>query len=294
MEIYRKILESSGRSHGKIEVADVLQWCIVGTCSHARKSIALWATQGLRHQRHHAAYSQPFIDAEGQLSEHLAEYLLEKEAQSLQERYGNGEPQHVEQILLHDEEQPLMSRTQQLADIRAKCREFDVASFNIAALHEEQERELSPEDEREQQVELPPASTPRIHYVHPDVRFFIRHGVLTRSSDAFRPAFNTLRNTTAHDYYESTWPEDLIVTTDFAQTIQASVEQLLDSYLRPVHWIVSCKDGDRINFVVLSPYEAQELLPCVGALWPHISGIEPETHPEQTRITYRPALSVVT
>jgi hypothetical protein len=263
MEIHRKILESSGRSHGKIEVADVLQWCIVSTCSHAKKSIALWATQGLRHQRHHAACSQPLINAEGQISGHLAEYLLEKEAQSLQERYGNEGPQHEEQILLHDLEQPLMSRTQQLADIQAKCREFDVASFKTATLHEEQERKLSPEDEREQQVELLPPSTPRIHYIHPDVRLFISHSVLTRAADAFRPAFHTLRNTSANEYYESIWPEELIVTKDFAQTIQASTEQFLDSYLRPIHWIVSCKYGDNVNFVVLSPYEAQELLPTI-------------------------------
>jgi hypothetical protein len=264
MEVHRKILESSGRSHGMIEVADVLQWCIAGTCSHARKSIALWATQGLRHQRRRAACSQPLLNAKGRVSGHLVEYLLEREAQSLQERYGNGGPQHEEQILLHNVmEKPLMRCKQQLADIRAKCQEFNVVSFNTATLHEEQERELSPENEREQQVELPAASAPRIHYVHPDVQLFVRHGVFKRSSDAFRPAFDTLRNTTALDYYESTWPEDLVVTTDFAQTIEASGEQLLDPYLRPVNWIVSCKGGDKINYVVLSPYEAQELLPSI-------------------------------
>ena len=55
----------------------------------------------------------------------------------------------------------------------------------------------------------------------------------------------------------------LLVTADFAQTVQASADELLDSFLRPVHWVVSCKRGDRIESVVLSPYEAQELLPSV-------------------------------
>jgi len=264
MEVKRKILEYSGKSLGAIEVADVLQWCIANTCFYARKCIPLWAIQGLRHQRRHAACSRPLLNAEGEISGHLADYLLEREAQSLQERYEDGGPQHEERILLHSViEEPLIRRAQQLADIRAKCQEFDVFSFNTATLHEEQERELSPENERERQVELPAPSKPQKHRVHPDVRRFVKDGVLIRSSDAFRLAFDTLRNTTARDYYESTWPKDLVVTTDFAQTVQASDEQALDSYLRPVHWIASCKERDRTNYVVLSPYEAQELLPSI-------------------------------
>jgi hypothetical protein len=45
--------------------------------------------------------------------------------------------------------------------------------------------------------------------------------------------------------------------------VQASADELLDWFLRPVHWVISCKRGDRIESVVLSPYEAQELLPSV-------------------------------
>ena len=83
-------------------------------------------------------------------------------------------------------------REKQLADIRAKCREFGIASFRTAALQEEQERELSPENEREQQVELPLAATPCNHSVYQDIRRLITYGVLERSSSAFRPAFQTL------------------------------------------------------------------------------------------------------
>jgi hypothetical protein len=264
MEVQRKILECRGNSRGAIEVADVLKWCIAGTCTHTRKCIPLWATQGIRHQRRHVACSQSW-GTEGGFPKHLAASLLEKEAQSLQERYGVEGTQREEQVLLGSVvEEQLVMREKQLADIRAKCREFDVASFSTAALQEEQERELSPENEREQQVELPPASTPCNHSVHQDVRQLITHGVLDRSSNAFRPAFQTLCNTTAFDYCEITaWPDDLLVTADFAQTVQASADELLDSFLRPVHWVVSCKTGDRVESVVLSPYEVQELLPSV-------------------------------
>jgi hypothetical protein len=45
--------------------------------------------------------------------------------------------------------------------------------------------------------------------------------------------------------------------------VQASADEMLDSFLRPVHWVVSCKKGDRVESVILSPYETQELLPSV-------------------------------
>jgi hypothetical protein len=191
--------------------------------------------------------------------------MLEEEAQSLQQRYGGEGIQREEEILSENVvEGQLIMREKQLADIRAKCREFGVASFSTAALQEEQERELSPENEREQQVELPPAATPCNHNVHQDVRHLITHGVLERSSNAFRPAFQTLCNTTAYDRRIITaWPDDLLVTADFAQTVQALADEMLDSFLRPVHWVVSCKKGDRVESVVLSPYETQELLPSV-------------------------------
>jgi hypothetical protein len=264
MEVQRKIRECSGKSSDSIEVADVLKWCIAESNAHTRKSIPLWATQGVRHQRRHAVYSRSRIATEG-LSRDLMESLLEPEAQSLQQRYGDEGTHHEEQVLLQNvTDPPLMIRKKQLDDIRAKCREFEVASFNTATLQEEQERELSPENEREQQVELPSASLPWRHCVREDVWRLTTNGVLNRSSDAFQPAFETLRSTTAVDHYESTaWPDDLLVTTDFAKTVQASDGQFLDSFLRPVHWIVSCKSGSAVECVVLSPYEAQELLPSI-------------------------------
>lgn len=262
MEIQRKIRERSDKSQDTIEVADVLKWCIAETNSHTRKSIPLWATQGVRHQRRQAVYARSA--AQG-LSRDLVESLLELEAQSLKQRYGEERTHHEEQLLSQSTiDEPLMVRKKQLDEIRAKCQEFEVASFNTATLQEEQERELSPENEREQQVELPPASSPLTHYVHPDVRQLITHGVLKRSSDAFQPAFETLRRTTASSHYDSrAWPDDLLVTTDFANTIQASDDQFLDSFLRPVHWILSCKGRSAVECVVLSPYEAQELLPSI-------------------------------
>ncbi|PQE07113.1 p-loop containing nucleoside triphosphate hydrolase protein [Rutstroemia sp. NJR-2017a BVV2] len=262
MEIQRKMRERSGGNCDVIEVADVIKWCIAETNSNTRKSIPLWATQGVRHQRRQAVYT---IAAPQGLSRELVESLLEREAQSLEQRYGEERAQYEEQILSQNmTDELLMVRNGQLNEIRTKCREFDIASFNTATLQEQQEREISPENEREQQVELPPASSPFQHYVHSDVRLFITRGILKRSSNAFQPAFETFRRTTALTYYDSkAWPDELLVTVDFANTIQAPDSQLLDSFLRPVHWIASCRGRSAIECVVLSPYEAQELLPSL-------------------------------
>jgi hypothetical protein len=196
----------------------------------------------------------------------ISKSILEKEAQSLEQRYGYGDTQSEEQLLLQNvAKEPLVGREKQLENIRAKCQEFEVMSFNAATLQEEQERELSPENEREQQVELPPASAPLTHGVHDDVWFLVTRGVLKRSG-AFQPAFETLRSTTAFNSYDTgAWPKDLLVTTDFANTIRSSHTgaHFLDWFLKPVQWVVSWNSGNGTQLVIVSPYEAQELLPSI-------------------------------
>ncbi len=152
----------------------------------------------------------------------------------------------------------------ELKVIRAKCREFELASFNNATLREEQERELSPENEQERQVERPPALTPYNHSVHQDVKRFVQQGILDRDSDAFQPAFEIFTNTSAIEYLEvEAWPAQLLVTADFARTVHASGNQHLDSFLRPVHWVVSARNRNTVGCVVLSPIEAHALLPAI-------------------------------
>ena len=165
------------------------------------------------------------------------------------------------------EEESLSKRKTQLDAIRAKCREFELASFNNAALREEQERELSPENEQERQVERPLALTPYNHNVHQDVKRFVHQGILDRDSDAFQPAFALFGKTSAIECLEAeTWPVHLLVTADFARTVHASENQHLDSFLRSVHWVASGKNRNTIICVVLSPFEAHALLPSMPSM----------------------------
>ncbi|ESZ91788.1 hypothetical protein SBOR_7826 [Sclerotinia borealis F-4128] len=257
MEVQRKILECSGRTKGDIEIVDVLRWSVRESCTHTNKMIPLWAIQGMRHQNRRLVFTGSSTIKD------RVERILEPEAQTLQQRYGDEDTRFENPISPITTNDLTEDCEKQINDIRTKCKKFEVASLTSATCEEEQERELSPENEREQQVELPPPLTPCPHIIHKDVRQLAVSGVLSRSSKAFLPAFQTLRSTTAIPYYDSAWPNDLLVTADFVNTVQAADTQPLDDFLRPVHWIVSCKRGSIRDFVILSPYEAQELLPSI-------------------------------
>jgi hypothetical protein len=165
VEVQLKILQSNGKDIGDvIVVADVLSWCIQNTWTQTRKSIPLWATQGVRHYRRRVACSTPSgLPA-------IPESILEEEAQSLEQRYGFGSQQAEERkIFQNDGHDELVLFNEQIGAIRQKCREFGLNAFNDSSLHEEQERELQPENEREQQVERPPPLNPRVPTVHANV-----------------------------------------------------------------------------------------------------------------------------
>jgi hypothetical protein len=266
MEVEREILRHSRKtSCDTIEVADVLLWCIWETFIHTKKCIPLWVTQGMRYQRRHAAWSGSSNDGARGATLNVAKSLLEAEAQTLRDRYGFGGQRSEEQILLNNsKDESLSAREEQVEAIRTKCREFNLASFSTATLQEEQERELSPENEQERQVERPPVLTPYKHSVHEDVRRFIHQGILDHRSSAFRHVFEVFGNTSAVQCLEKgSWPANLLVTADFARTVQTSQNELIDSFLRPVHWVASSRKRNAVDFLVLSPYEAHELLPII-------------------------------
>ncbi|KAF2452687.1 hypothetical protein BDY21DRAFT_358418, partial [Lineolata rhizophorae] len=64
--------------------------------------------------------------------------------------------------------------------------------------------------------EEPPVMKPRKHSLHRTVRQPVQKGSLQASSDAFIPAFKSLEETIAKRHLQAaSWPQDLLVTTDF-------------------------------------------------------------------------------
>lgn len=106
-------------------------------------------------------------------------------------------------------------------EIARHVAKFGKLDTNSTALQEEQERELSPEMERERQIEKPKSAIPVQHVFDQEVVRFVRTGTM-RDPSAFLPAFLILGQTTAAVYLADLgeFPSNLLVTKDFARTIK--------------------------------------------------------------------------
>jgi len=145
-----------------------------------------------------------------------AEKFLEQEALSLEDRYRpRDDTAEADALFKGSESNP------RFAEIRSRYERFDSTKFTAAALQEEQERELSPEIKAERQVERPnPAKALPIE-VHKHMRTFVRTGAIASIDPAFKPAFRALEMISAAAHYNiGQFPRDLLVTTDFARTVE--------------------------------------------------------------------------
>jgi hypothetical protein len=157
----------------------------------------------------------------------------------------------------------LFTRQAQLRLIEKKCEAFEVFTFGSATLQEEQERELAPEIEQERQVERPPQEVPLVHKLHPDVRNLVQRGMLNVSGGSFVTAFGSLHQSSAAQLVDThKFGKELLVTTDFARTVRLTSISCSDAFYRSVQWVLTSKSGPGFSFlVILSPWEANELLP---------------------------------
>jgi len=126
-------------------------------------------------------------------------------------------------------------------------------------MDEEQEREVVHEAERERQVERFPRVLPARHSIHQAVVDFVKTGVVPTTTKAFCQAFQTLDVTSAAADEAHIWSPNILASRDFQMTVKSSGKP--DDYLPPVQWVVSAKKADNEVLVILSPYEANHLLP---------------------------------
>ncbi|KAI5839418.1 hypothetical protein DFP73DRAFT_211814 [Morchella snyderi] len=252
-EIHRKILNITRNPYGS--VSDVLHWCMTETCISNRNNVPIWAKQGFSFHRRDLAYYKT------RDSKEFPDSLREQEAKSLEERFGLKKSDDND--LCGPIPNGLVQRKEQVSAIRERCGWFEVNSLRGAHAQEEQERELSYEVEREQQAERPGKRKPLVHRIHSDVRKFIDTGIITNYSNGFESAFGSMLKTSAADQLlnPGAWSSKLLVTKDFAETVETGPGFIMDCYLRPVRWIISSGGGDQL--VIMSPYEVNEFLPQI-------------------------------
>lgn len=266
-EIRVKILQKVHKDEDdSIELADVLHWAITETWADIQRSIPLWAVQGRRfgHQKHLWDQSQNGNLSAASMSPQQAIKFQEEEARMIEDLYKPGERQS----------NPCCadaSSHKGAASIVKHCAQFGQVNFDSAVLQEEQERELAPEIEQERQVERPRPAKPVTHKLDPVVVNFAKTGVLPAGSTSFKPAFKSLELLTAAKLIPklSEFPQDVLVTLDFASTVELEATAKQDQYLRPVQWVLTSTGGaDRTSsivqhLVIISPFEAQALLATI-------------------------------
>ncbi|KUL81399.1 hypothetical protein ZTR_10665 [Talaromyces verruculosus] len=219
------------------------------------RSIPLWAVQGERFERQVALWDMYHDQRE--IPSEEAKAFLEKESQSLEQRY---RPRRSSDF----KPKAMPSQTRNLHLIHRRCRLFNDLNLDSAQLHEEQERELSPEIEREREVQRPPPAIPKDHHLDEHVISFISTGILATTT-AFRPAFEILQHTSAANHLDlSEFPPGLLVTRDFADTVlRPKSRSCMDDYQRPVEWLLISHDPISSvvkHMLIISPFEANKLL----------------------------------
>jgi hypothetical protein len=149
--------------------------------------------------------------------------------------------------------------------IRERIERLGVTKLVDVRMTEEQEREVDHEVEQERQVERPPKAQPASHVIHEDIREFVRTGNLPRSSLHISRLLAPLDMAEALNS-STEWSPSPLATADFITTIRGSNSRSLTDYLRPVNWTLSSGSGKNNTVIVISPYEANELLPIIRQL----------------------------
>ncbi|KAF1841017.1 uncharacterized protein K460DRAFT_347564 [Cucurbitaria berberidis CBS 394.84] len=263
-EVSTKILERTGKPNAPIDVCDVLCWSITETWQDLKRSMPLWAVQGLRFESHR------HLLRGANTTKDEAKGFLEDEAQDLETRY---KPR------TRDDDDHQLSRwdmsNNNIAQIASRCRDFEAMGFGSVSFSEEQERELAPEIEEERQIECSPPMSAEWHSVHRDLCRLVLFGELAVNSRAWRPAFKALHSTSAAKLFNldgfPTFPSELLVTEEFMRTVKIPSDDcasfVSDSYQRPVQFILSvpsCLFKNIVrHFIIVSPVEANLLLPLI-------------------------------
>ncbi|KAI9432130.1 hypothetical protein H4582DRAFT_2062144 [Lactarius indigo] len=246
----RGLITSGQESENGVRVIDILRWAMYETCWDIGHHLPHWAQQGIDHHRRFSAYKR--YNSTGDLGV-LKNSWLQRESQTLEEMY---EPAPNTQVA------GLSPEIRGIPSLRERLERLGVTQLVDVRMAEEQEREVNHEVERERQVERPPKVYPAKHIIHDDLRDFIRTGSLPIPSRYIIPLFSQAGIDKALSSTEE-WSPSPLATIDFTITTRHSSIVCLSDYLRPVNWVLSSGSGRDSIAIVISPHEANELLPVI-------------------------------
>lgn len=254
----RTCLQNRDKKH--LDSESVVRWSLQQTCRITETVRPLWVMQGIAYCRRSMA-CQALGTGEISIAEAVSEEarvtrfwggIQEPEALSLTMMYGLHNDA-VDLLLGCDGDDPILRRLVKIWN------DLDASVLRDSSMHEEQEREISHEIERERQVQRPPPAKPLPHSLHPDVIYYTKHGIFPPAAGTFKHAFATMQDTSAGQFLDFNFSlSDVFVTEDFVNVVHGFDDFRRDAYLRPVHWILSSTITKEI--LLISPYEADQLL----------------------------------
>lgn len=266
-EVHQSIMKLADKSEDQLDGYDVVAWSLEQSCQSIERSQPLRILQGLNHSQrqvimHRFSSTFPDLDnlaKEVDLSSELVSAFREKEEQRLHDLYA---PASLKDNVLPG----VIESSQTISDptvqkLLEMWRGLDSAGFEGASMHEEHEREVAHEVEKETQIQRPPKMQALPRAVDADLLDFINTGRLENFMKFAIVYDGVVKMTSAKlDGKSDPWPH-LRVTKDFARTVERPQSGYYDSYLRPINFVLTCKREVKPWFLlIITQYEANELL----------------------------------
>ena len=244
----RDLIPTVRRGSEDIHVIDILRWAMHETCEDITRHLPHWAQQGLDHGRRFSAYKK---------------YRSTNDLTILKDAWLQPESRTLGKMYYPDSRAQAAELYQEIKDVPSlheRLERLGVTQLTDVRMAEEQEREVNHEIERERQVERPPNVKPATHTICNDIRTLVRTGRLPSRPTHIIPLLAPTGIDVALDSTPD-WSTSPRTTVDFATTTRYRSQEPLTDYLRPVNWILSSGFGKDSVAIVISPYEANELLP---------------------------------
>ena len=249
----RSLIPGQMISGYRIGVLDVIRWAIHETCEDIYRYLPHWSQQGLDHHKRSLAYgvNRPIGGLEG-----LRTAWLQSESQTLEEMYWIAPGTKV-----NPEINSLPFLSERIKGLGINLDDMELAHVRMA---EEQEREVNQEVELEPLTDhhRPLKAEPALHMIHGEIRRFVKTGQFPDSPTHVFPLLVPINMAKTLNSAPE-WSPSPLATMDFITTISDQCSVGLTDYLRPVNWILSSGSGKNSIVVVISPYEANELLPVI-------------------------------
>jgi hypothetical protein len=220
------------------------------TCEDIDNYLLYWAQQGLDHHKRFAAYREYRL---GGNLEVLRNTWLQSGSQTLEEMYW------IAPIA------KMIPDINRVPSISERIERLGITKLINVKLTEEQEQEVDHEVHPGHSTgteRLLPTVQPAQHLIHVDIWEFVKTGKLCRSSKHISPLLAPLNVVNSLDS-TAEWSPAPLATADFTTTVLDSDDAGLSEYLRPVNYILSSGSGKKSVIIVISPYEANELLPII-------------------------------